>query len=209
MKKLLAKKFRIIFGSLIILWILIAPLLARLLVVEKPLERADAIFIFSGSSVYIERSSKAFEVFTNGVSGKIILTDDGERGGWSQTEKRNPPFVELARVELQKDGVPAENIEILQPDGSGTIYEARVLAGAIKKENLKSVLLVTSAYHSRRAYWITEKVLRENNLEITLGIVTPETGKQTPSPYFWWLFPRGWSFVAGEYVKGVYYWLYY
>ena len=190
-------------------WIFAAPYLARNLIIEKPLERADAIFVLGGSSVYVERTQKAAELFKNGVSEKILLTDDGTRGGWSKLEKRNPPFAELARNELVKLGVPAENIEILQPQVTGTVYEARNLAEAVKTKNLNSVLIVTSAYHSRRAFWICDKILKENNLNISLGVVSPETGIDTPPPQMWWLKPKGWEFVAGEYVKSLVYWVYY
>ena len=45
--------------------------------------------------------------------------------------------------------------------------------------------------------------------EIEIGIVSPETGIQTPPPQIWWLTPKGWQFVAGEYVKSLAYWVYY
>ena len=115
------------FSVLFAVWIFSAPYLATNLIIEKPLERADAIFVLGGSSVYIERTQKAAELFKSGISDKIFLTDDGTRGGWSKTEKRNPPFAELAKNELIKQGVPAEKIEILQPQVTGTIYEARIL----------------------------------------------------------------------------------
>lgn len=209
------KKRGFIFKSLLILlisfliWIFAAPFLATFLIVEKPLEKADAIFVFGGSSVYIERTRKAAELFKQGVSNKIFLTDDGTRGGWSKAEQRNPPFVELARNELIKQGVPAENIEILQPQVSATIDEAKLLAETIKAKNPRSVLLVTSGYHTRRAFWICEKVLRENNIETGIGIVSPETGINTPSENKWWFSPKGWNFVGGEYLKMIGYWMFY
>ena len=202
-------KTLIIFLCLFLVWIFAAPYLARNLIIEKPLEKADAIFVLGGSSVYVERTQKAAELFKNGVSEKILLTDDGTHGGWSKLEKRNPPFAELARNELVKLGVPAENIEIFQPQVTGTVYEARNLAEAVKTKNLNSVLIVTSAYHSRRAFWICDKILKENNLAVSLGIVSPETGIQTPPPQIWWLTPKGWEFVAGEYLKSLVYWVYY
>lgn len=202
-------KFLFVLIVLFIVWIFAAPFLATFLIIEKPLEKADAIFVFGGSSVYVERTGKAAELFKRGVSNKIFLTDDGERGGWSKAEQRNPAFVELAKNELEKNGVPAENIEILEPQVSATFDEANVLAKTVKEKNLNSVLLVTSAYHTRRAFWISEKVLRENNLKTALGIISPETGINTPSPEKWWLAPNGWRFVGGEYLKSVGYWMFY
>lgn len=188
-------------------WILIAPFFAERLIVERNLERADAILVLAGSSVYLERTSKAAESFKQGIAPKIVLTDDGEKTGWSRLEKRNVPYVELAQRNLIALGVPAENIEIIKPNGSGTIYEAQIFREKSQTENWKDILLVTSAYHTRRTLWTFERVFENEN--INFGIVSPPTGEQMPSPFYWWLVPHGWNFVAGEYVKSFYYWVYY
>ena len=202
-------KVLIICLALFLGWIFIAPILAKNLIVEKPLAKTDAILILGGSSVYVERTQKGAEIYKSGVAPTIFLTDDGERGGWSKIEKRNPPYVEMARNNLIVAGVPAEAIIILQPKVSGTIYEARVMAEKAKTENLQRVLIVTSAYHTRRALWTFERFFAENNVKTEFGIVAPSTGEQTPPPFVWWFSPRGWSLVAGEYVKFLAYWVYY
>ena len=53
-------------------------------------------------------------------------------------ERRNLPFVELAQNELIKQGVSPENIEILQPQVSGTIYEAQLLRAKLEETSSKS-----------------------------------------------------------------------
>lgn len=207
----LSRGFKILgfFLLLFLIWLFLAPFLAERLVIEKRLEKADAILVLGGSYTYIERTQKAAELFKEGVAPKIYLTDDGEQAGWSKIEKRNPPYVELARNSLIAQGVPGENIEILEPQVTGTIYEARILSQKAGTANLKSVLIVTSAYHTRRAFSTFQRVLAANNQSIELGIVSPPTGDQMPPPFSWWLSANGWNFVAGEYVKSVVYWIYY
>lgn len=202
-------KTLIVFLFLLFVWALVAPFLAKYLIVEKPLEKADAIIVLAGAHTYVERTRKAAELFKSGTAPRIFLTDDGEQAGWSQTEQRNPPFVELARNSLVANGVAAENIEILQPQVSGTIDEARVLSEKARLVNLKSILIVTSAYHTRRAFSTFQKIFAENNQPTELGIAAPPPGIQTPPPDFWWLSRFGWQMVAGEYVKSVGYWVYY
>ncbi len=202
-------KVVILFLSLLTIWIFAAPLLAERLIVEKSLPRADAILVLSGSSVYIERAQKAAELYKSGVSDKILLTDDGGHGGWSQTEQRNPPFVELAKNELIRQGVLSDNIEILDEKVGGTIDEALILQKKVGERQWKSVLLVTSAYHSRRVLQTFEKVFGENLLSTEIGIAPAPTGVQTPPPFIWWLSPFGWQVVAGEYVKSLAYWVFY
>lgn len=204
-------KFKVLIAFLpaFIIWLFLAPLLARNLIVEKPLEKADAILVLAGAHTYVERTQKAAELFKSGVAPRVYLTDDGEQAGWSRIEQRNPPFVELARKSLIANGVGAENIEILAPPVTGTIYEARILSEKAKAEDLRSLLIVTSAYHTRRAFSTFQRVFAENNKDVELGIAAPPPGVQTPPPFRWWLSRFGWQMVAGEYVKSVGYWVYY
>lgn len=199
-------KFLIIFVFLITVWIFLAPILAERLIVEKMLEKADAIVVLGGSSVFIERTQKAAQLFKQGIAPKIVLTNDGTNAGWSKKEWRNPPYVELAKQSLIGQGVPSEAIEILPEQVNGTFDEAELLQKKTVENGWKSVLIVTSAYHTRRALWTFEKVFAETETEI--GIASAPTGQQTPSPFYWWLMPRGWQMVAGEYVKSLYYWFY-
>ena len=200
-------KIILIFFALFVVWLVVAPLIAKNLIIEKPLEKADVILVLGGSSTYTERTRKASQIYKKGVSNKVLLTDDGGYAGWSQKEQRNPPFVDLAKQELIAQGVPAENIEIFKPEGSGTIYEARFVARKQIERNWDSIMLVTSPYHTRRVLWTFEEKISTGKLEF--GITSPATGEQTPSPFIWWLMPKGWKMVAGEYVKSVVYWLYY
>ena len=200
-------KFITVFLILFLAWILFAWFLAKSLIVEKPLERADAILILSGSGVHLERTHKAALVYKQGVVPKILLTDDGERAGWSKIERRNPKFAEVARNDLIAAGIAPENIEILPRQVSGTIDEAEALRGKIQETGWKSVLIVTSPYHTRRSLWIFDKVLKNDDVQI--GIVSPAPGEQSPLPFVWWLTSKGWYLVAGEYVKAVYYWFNY
>lgn len=188
-------------------WLGIAWFLAERLIVEKPMRRADAILVLGGSSVYLERAQKAAELYKNGIAPKVLLSDDGERAGWSRVEKRNTPYVELTKRELIAQGVAPENIEIFKPIGSGTIYEAREFQKVAAEENLNSIMIVTSAYHTRRALRTFERTLASDKTEI--GIAAAPTGEQTPPPFIWWLSSFGWNVVAGEYVKSAYYWAYY
>ncbi len=204
----MSRKLKILISlfAFFLLWIVLAPFLATNLIAEKPLEKADAILVLSGSSVYKERTHEAARLYKQGISSKILLSDDGELAGWSKKEERNPPFVYLAERELIAQGVAAGDIEILDEKVSGTIWEARNLQKKAKKENWKTILLVTSAYHTKRTLWTFEKVLG-NSYEI--GIVSAPPGEDTPPPQTWWLSPNGWNYVAGEYVKSTVYWVYY
>ena len=205
------RRFKLISVSLVLFlaWILLAWLAAEHLIVEQPIEHAEAILILGGSAAYVERTQKAAQLFKNNVAPKIFLTNDGTKAGWSEKEQRNPPYVELAEQSLIGQGIPKENIEILPTVTDSTQEEANLLAKTAKERGLQSILLVTSAYHTRRTLWTFDKTMRQNNVSIKIGIESPPPGHQTPPPVYWWLMPTGWNVVAGEYLKTIYYWLYY
>ncbi len=204
-------KAAVCFLGFLLIWFFIAPFLARNLIVEKTLESADAILVLSGGSAFVERTHRAAQLFKQGVAPKIFLTNDGVQGGWNRQEQTNIFFYEQARRELINQGVPAENIEVLPEIVEGTHDEAVLFEKIVRERNLKSILLVTSAYHTQRTLSTFQKVFGD---KAEIGIAAPEIGIAapeipTPSPYYWWLFRQGWRNVALEYLKIFYYWLYY
>ena len=192
---------------ILVLWVVAAPLFGWYLIVNEPLEKADIIFVLSGSAVYKERTKKAAELYAKGISGRIVLSDDGAEAGWSNTEERNPKFIGLEARSLIKHGVPPDLIIMMEAKVSGTNDEARALLKEARKQEWNSVVLVTSGYHSRRALSVFRGVFANTGIDV--GIVSVPAGDRTPSVYTWWLSPRGWKFVGGEYLKTFYYWLFY
>lgn len=185
------------------LWVLIAWAAANWLIVDTPAAPADAIVVLSGSAVYRERAQRAAEFYRQGLANRILLTNDNLRGEWSSAEQRNPFFYERARDNLLGLGVPAERIEVLPTTVNGTYEEALAIQDYAAANKLRSLLVVTSAYHSRRVSWTFAKVSSQTGVAINVQCVAP--GEQTPPPLTWWLHLRGWQMVAGEYVKYVYY----
>ena len=185
-------------------WVVFAGLAPRLLVVSAPLASADAIVVMSGSSAYRERTKKAAELYHEGRAPLVVLTDDHTQGGWSSAQQRNPFFFERAIDELINAGVPEERIRIAQGNPTGTWEEALVIKQYAANQGLRSVLIVTSSYHSRRALRTIRQVFA--GTETTVGL------EPAPAPSlsaFWWLRPDGWRTIGGEYVKLIYYWFVY
>jgi uncharacterized SAM-binding protein YcdF (DUF218 family) len=201
---------RILLFALISLaaWSLLAWVAARELIVVNDLSHADAMVVLSGSSAYVERTHRAAQLFREGRAPKIILTNDSQQSGWSNELQRNPLFIERAAGELTgAGGVPEAEIEILEQAVSSTYEEALLVRRHAETHGLRSILIVTSAYHSRRALWTFRKVFEGSGITVGLTIVMP--GEQMPPPATWWLHVRGWKAVAGEYLKLIYYWLRY
>ena len=188
---------------LLAMWTIVAALAARALVVSAPLVSADAIVVLSGSSAYVERTQKAAQLYRDGRASLVLLTDDHQRGGWSSAEQRNPFFVERATDELIKAGVPQDRIRIVPGVAETTRDEALILKEYVVNGGFRSVLVVTSSYHSRRALRTVQQAFA--NTGTTVGL-EPAT---TSVPLLWWLRPQGWRTVGVEFVKLVYYWFKY
>ena len=189
--------------ALLLAWPPLAWLAADWLVLETEPAPADALVVLGGSSTYEERAGYAARLFAAGFAPQVILTDDGQRGGWSQAEQRNPLFVERAAALLEGAGVPAAKIEALPRQTTSTFEEAQALREYAEARGLGSLLVVTSGYHSRRALWALGRAFSGSPVRVRLAAVPP--GAQTPARSYWWLSPNGWRTVALEYPKLLYY----
>lgn len=198
-------KFCLAIISAFAAWIICAPILAEVLIVTKEIKKPDAIVVLAGSAVYKERNSHAAELFREGAAPMVVLTDDGRDAGWSDRDKRNLKYVELAKRVLISVGVPEEKIVVLDAPVEGTIDEAKLIVARADGLGLKRILLVTSSYHSSRTLRTFEDVAAREGKQVEFGIDPVRPGLETPKPLTWWLSVRGWRFVAGEWVKSIYY----
>lgn len=115
----------------------------------------------------------------------------------------DPLFVERAVEELRRRGVPSEKIEIIWQPVNGTYDETVCLREYAAARGFRSILVVASAYHSRRVLWTLHRVFRET--DVAAGIDAVPTGQQTPPPATWWWHKLGWKMVPGEYFKLIHY----
>jgi uncharacterized SAM-binding protein YcdF (DUF218 family) len=130
----------------------------RWLVVQDPLEHADAIVILSGRLP--ERAVEAARVFQGGYADEIWISppispvDDlkamniGYLGEDFYNEK-----VLIAK------GVPADSVRILEHPNANTEAEVRQIAQDLRDLNLHSVIIVTSKAHTRRVRTIWRKLV--------------------------------------------------
>ena len=194
---------RLLTVLILLSWLLLAWAAAKLLVVRAPVDHADAIVLLSGSASYKERALRAAELFKDGKAPRIILTNDGQQGSWSNALQRNPFYYESTANELNRLGVPRDRVDILLEPVSNTLEEAVLVRSYIEKQQIRTILVVTSAYHSRRSLWTYRRVVGEKGVGV--GLEVAPTGFQTPSPWTWWVRLRGWQIVPGEYFKLIYY----
>lgn len=187
----------------LVFWPVLAWLGAEMLIKESKLDRADAIAVYSGAAAYVERVRRAAELYKQGVAPTVLLSNADGVAGWSKRDRRNPSFLELAMQELIKDGVPADRIEIVPGLVSNTYNETARFRDYSAERGFRTLLLVTSPYHSRRALWTARRSF--SGTGITVGLETMKPGLQSPHSTHWWLSSAGWDMVFLEWVKLVYY----
>jgi len=153
------KKRILLLAVLILSWALILisiQLLEDFLIVDKPIPRADAVVVMAGSKS--ERLPAAALLFKEGRAKVIILANDGVLGEWSTVRQRNIYQVEDAEDDLVRMHVPRIAIEKTSYTTSGTIFDALHCRRKVVEKGFKSIIIVTSDYHTRRSLWSFERV---------------------------------------------------
>jgi len=161
---------------------------ATRLVVADPLAPSDAIVVMAGDPGY-ERTAAAAALMRAGLARTLILTG-GEPGPGDSAESLRAHALQL--------GVPRENIKV--ETLSHTTREAvQAAAPLIAAMGARTVILVTSPYHQRRATAAARKAWP--------GVVV-RSHPASPSfwkPEGWWRSAGGIRVVASEYAKLLYY----
>jgi vancomycin permeability regulator SanA len=152
---------------------------ATWLVINEPLAHADALLVLAGAQVYPERVQHAAELFLPGKGARILLTNDGQRGRWSRALQRNPTSVETATTALERAGVPLDRIDVLSGIVHGTSDEAAAVKHYAGKHELRTLVAVTSPYHSRRTVWTLRQILRKNALRLEATRYQPRDDTET------------------------------
>jgi uncharacterized SAM-binding protein YcdF (DUF218 family) len=109
--------------------------------VEDPLERVDAIIAISGDTG--PRVRAAVTLWNDGYAQTLIFS-----GG--SRDPASPSSGEIMKRQAISLGVPAEAI-LVEPESQTTDENAEHVALLMKEAGLKSAILVTSAFHQRRA----------------------------------------------------------
>ena len=158
------------------------PAMGRFLVVGDPPEKADAIVVLAGS--YPDRVLEAVDLYRRGLAPRIILCREPDTAGFRRLAELGvtvPRPSDLNRAVAEQLGVPAGAIDVLEQAGDSTYSEARSVIDEALRRGYRSILLVTSKYHTRRAASIY-RTLADDHLRI---IVVPASNDDFQSDRWW------------------------
>lgn len=158
------------FVALLLVLLIVIPFsLARLgawLVVQDPLQKADAIFVLGGSRY--ERPLEAVELYKAGWAPRITLTRQISDSGELELIRRGVPYpreVDEQVEVLGLLGVPKTAIAILD-EADNTAEEADTLYRVATSERWQRAIVVTSKQHTRRARLVMRRRMHGTGVEV-------------------------------------------
>ena len=144
---------------------------------DRP-QKADAILVLGGS---FTRPFQAAELYRQGLARKIYISVVAREEQLRLLDVEGVPYPreeEIVRQVLLKKGVPASAIEYFGKDSISTADEAQA-ARALFAQRTPTLLVVSSAYHLRRARIIFSDALPAADIRM---IAT----SYDPFPSSWW-----------------------
>jgi uncharacterized SAM-binding protein YcdF (DUF218 family) len=135
--------------------------------------KADALIVLSDDNFYADRAQRAAELLREGKATLIVAS--GRR------LRPNAGIAELMEHDLIVRGVPKDRIMRLPHDADSTREEAEAVARLAKERKWRSVIVVTSNYHTRRARYIFRRVFPQ---DIEVHVASARDGDFDPQ--HWW-----------------------
>jgi uncharacterized SAM-binding protein YcdF (DUF218 family) len=155
-------------GPLLLLSAITLPRLGGWLVVEDPLQTADAIIVLGGTM--FERPLEAVELHKAGWAPRIFLFRQIADFGETQLIARGVPY--LREIDIQVDvlrrlGVEPQAIHVLNEAGS-TADEAAMVVGLASREKFTRLIIITSKQHTRRARLVMTRRLDDLGVQVIM-----------------------------------------
>jgi uncharacterized SAM-binding protein YcdF (DUF218 family) len=167
-------------GILLVLVVFVFTHAGRWLVSEDPLRKVDAIAVLSGKMP--ARALEAARLYKQGYSARVWVTRPKEPE--STMERLSVPFQGEEFYDKQvliHEGVPESAITILDPLIVNTADEMKTIRGEMQRENLHSVIIVSSKVHTRRVRALWNRISSQEGQAIVRG-----DSDDSFDPNRWW-----------------------
>ncbi len=169
------------------------PMVGNFIVTEDPLQPADLIVVLMG--IREVRIFEAVDLYNEGYAKEILMIKD-----YSSDE------ADFNRQAAVNRGVPGDRVIILEGDALSTEQEALHVTEFLRhREDIHSIILVTSRFHTARAKKIFARAFR--NLDRNVTIISRPSRYDTFGPETWWRDEEDKRQVVLEYLKLVNYYL--
>jgi uncharacterized SAM-binding protein YcdF (DUF218 family) len=165
------------------------PLVGGVLIVADPATASDVIVPLAGERSRVDYGARLFE---QGIAKWFVVTDM-----W--IDAVTPPLTYANSVTEQAvgQGVPRDRILVVPGMPRTTYEEAIVLRRFAHERGLRSLLVVTSPFHTRRSRMIFRDVFAGSGVDVA---IRPVEGHWYTAES-WWTTDEGWKVTALEYIK--------
>ena len=177
------------FGLLAAALVVLSDAPARYLVLEDDFDVVDAALVMSGDPGY-ERTTTAARLVLRGRARLLILTG-GEPGPGDSSASLRAWALQLGVAEAQ---IRTESVS------TGTWSSMRAVKPILHAERIRTVALVTSPYHQRRAFLTAIRVFGRR-----VRVLNHPARPSIWSPCRWWATERSLRIVVSEHLKLAYY----
>jgi uncharacterized SAM-binding protein YcdF (DUF218 family) len=201
--------FKWVFFIVALLYVLLSyfhgPILTqagKYLVVQHAAAKSDLIVCLAGGDV--ERSLACGDLFSRGMAPRVLIARERAPDGLEMLRQKGiayPESIDRVAMILRGLGVPDPAVIRSDQPMDSTFEEAEKVAVLIKEKDYRSLILVTSPTHSRRAWLTFRKAIPDQDVRIAV----------VPTPYSkfraeeWWKARRYVREVILEYQKLIYY----
>jgi uncharacterized SAM-binding protein YcdF (DUF218 family) len=169
--------------------------LGRFLTVDDPLAPAGAIVILGGESGRFSRTAHGVALYKNGYAPQVVFS-----GGTMADFGVACSSAQLSLDAAQGLGLPAEAV-VVAPEAQSTYDEAVNLAQMARAQGWTSLIVVTDAFHTRRAARTFRTLLPGVRISTSVA----------PNPLYdparWWSTEQGLVAVVDEVLKLGFYWI--
>ena len=165
MKRLLRRSAYVL-APLLILGFFLLRGLGSWLVVQDPLDHADAIVVLGGTMY--ERQMEAVDLYKEGWAPRIYVVRELADWGEAELIARGVAYTRVVDLQIdtmKKLGVPGDRIIVLDAAGS-TAEEALLVLRLVNEQRFKTVIVVTSKQHTRRARMVMNRRLSGSGVTV-------------------------------------------
>jgi uncharacterized SAM-binding protein YcdF (DUF218 family) len=142
------------------------------LVYEEPESwhgKADAIYILGGSQPSLKHKFRTASIlYGKGICRKMLILSRPGITEFSSSLGRNLTNNEWALWKLEEVGISKDHVEavVVEQGFFGTLAEAKAISTLIRQRGYRSVILLSSAYHTRRVKSSFEKFSQEHSAKL-------------------------------------------
>jgi uncharacterized SAM-binding protein YcdF (DUF218 family) len=174
----------------------------RFLQREDALQHADAIYVLGGSR--LERPLEAVDLFKAGYAPVILLSPGQEEEAVAIVRNRGvavPRDIDSVLDALAGLGVPRSALIVGNGSVDNTAEEGAMLKAEAAQRGWRTVIVVTSKYHTRRAGFAMRRALDGTGV----AVVVRATRYDLSDPARWWRRRRDVRLLIEEWPKVIAY----